>query len=87
VKFNFPMAYTTTVLAWGVMQYGQAYDTIGEMANVKSAIKWATDYFIKCHVSKFELYGQVSIHVTERIYPKLIQRTYFSCCISSQKNL
>jgi hypothetical protein len=24
-----------------------------------SAIKWAADYFIKCHVSPNELYGQV----------------------------
>lgn len=23
------------------------------------ALKWATDYFIKCHVSDYEFYGQV----------------------------
>lgn len=31
----------------------------GQHEQVLDAIKWATDYFVKCHVSKYELYGQV----------------------------
>ena len=61
VKFNFPMAFTTTVLSWGLIQYADAYKHVGEMDNCMKAIKWATDYFIKCHVEKNVLYGQVKI--------------------------
>nr|CAB3262581.1 uncharacterized protein LOC100180615 [Phallusia mammillata] len=59
MKFNFPMAYTTTILAWGILQYGKAYEDAGEMENARKAVKWATDYFIKCHVAPYEFYGQV----------------------------
>ena len=59
MKFNFPMAFTTTVLSWGVLEYEEAYEKSGQLNHVLEAIKWATDYFIKCHVSEFEVYGQV----------------------------
>ena len=29
VKFGFPMAYTVTVLAWGVIDYESAYSAAG----------------------------------------------------------
>ncbi|GJQ84739.1 hypothetical protein Trydic_g6731, partial [Trypoxylus dichotomus] len=59
VKFSFTMAFTTTMLSWGVISYEQGYRAAGQYENVLDAIKWATDYFIKCHVSKNEFYGQV----------------------------
>lgn len=59
VKFGFTMASTTTLLAWGCLSYKDAYEAAGEWKNVLSALRWATDYFIKCHVSPNELYGQV----------------------------
>jgi hypothetical protein len=59
VKFGFPMAYTVTVLGWGVLDYEDAYTKAGELQNALKAIKWGTDYFIKAHTSDNELYGQV----------------------------
>ncbi|CAG2180693.1 unnamed protein product, partial [Oppiella nova] len=59
VKFGFPMAYTITMLAWGLVDYEDAYQKAGELENVRNAIKWGTDYFIKCHTSDTEFYGQV----------------------------
>ena len=59
VKFGFPMAYTITVIAWGVIQYEQAYKSAGQYNFALDAIKWGTDYFIKCHTSGNEFYGQV----------------------------
>ncbi len=41
------MAYTITVLAWGVVDYESAYEKAAELENAKKAIKWGTDYFIK----------------------------------------
>ncbi len=47
VKFGFPMAYTVTVVAWGVIDYEDAYVKAGELENVHKMIKWGTDYFLK----------------------------------------
>jgi len=45
VKFHFPMAFTTTVLAWSVVEFG---DLMGsEREHALDAIKWGTDYFMK----------------------------------------
>jgi hypothetical protein len=30
-----------------------------EWQNALSSIRWAAEYFIKCHVSDYEFYGQV----------------------------
>ncbi|KAM7473057.1 hypothetical protein LguiA_011240 [Lonicera macranthoides] len=46
VKFNFPMAYTTTMLSWGTLEHGKKMGP--ELANARAAIKWATDYLLKC---------------------------------------
>jgi len=59
VKFGFPMAYAMTVLAWGAIDYEDAYTKAGELTNVRDAIKWGTDYFIKAHTKDTEFYGQV----------------------------
>ena len=53
------MAYAVTVIAWGVIQYEQAYKSAGQYNFALDAIKWGTDYFIKCHTSENEFYGQV----------------------------
>ncbi len=47
MKFGFPMAYTVTVVAWGVIDYEDAYVKAGELENVHKMIKWGTDYFLK----------------------------------------
>ena len=47
VKFGFPMAAFTTLLAWGAIDYEDAYIKAGELEQVRQAIRWSTDYFIK----------------------------------------
>ena len=59
VKFNFPMAQALTTLAWGGITYEGGYVKAGMMNYLRDAVKWGTDYFLKCHVSPNELYGQV----------------------------
>ncbi|XP_034236643.1 endoglucanase 13-like [Thrips palmi] len=59
VKFSFTMASTTTLLAWGLAAYGDAYRAAGQWRQAEGAVRWAADYFIRCHVSPDELYGQV----------------------------
>ena len=60
VKFNFPMAFSTTLLTWGFIEYKNAYLAAGEHDQMLDSIKWPLDYFIKAHVGKNELYVQVS---------------------------
>lgn len=59
VKFGFPMAYTTTVLAWGLLDFAEGYEAAGQTQYGLAAVKWATDYFLKAHTAHFELYGQI----------------------------
>ena len=47
VKFNFPMAYSTTVLAWGIISFEQGYIAAGELENALDSIKWVTDYLMQ----------------------------------------
>ena len=53
------MASSVTVLTWGLLRYNDAYVAAGEIKNMLDSIKWPLDYFMKAHVSKFELYVQV----------------------------
>ena len=62
VKFNFPMAAATTLLAWGAAESGEGYKAAGQWSQALNTVKWATDYFIKCHTADDELYAQVRIN-------------------------
>nr|AMH40376.1 glycoside hydrolase family 9 [Peruphasma schultei] len=68
VKFNFPMAFSTTLLAWSVLDHKKGYEKANALEDGRKAVKWATDYFLKCHVSEFELYGQVGEGTVDHIY-------------------
>ncbi|XP_077864384.1 endoglucanase F-like [Saccoglossus kowalevskii] len=59
VKFGLPMAWSTTVLAWGVIAYKDAYLAAGQLEYMLDCIKWPADYFLKCHTRKNEFYYQV----------------------------
>lgn len=45
VKFNFPMAFTTTMLAWSAMEFAKRMGD--QLDNTREAIRWSTDYLIK----------------------------------------
>ncbi|XP_065871081.1 endoglucanase 8-like isoform X4 [Euphorbia lathyris] len=57
VKFNFPMAFSTTMLSWSVVEFGKYMGQ--EQLNALDAIKWATDYFLKCTSIPGFVYVQV----------------------------
>ena len=60
VKFGFPMAFSMTVLAWSIIEYGGQLARANQLAYATIALKWGTDYFIKAHTAPFVLWGQVS---------------------------
>ncbi|GKV17603.1 hypothetical protein SLEP1_g28083 [Rubroshorea leprosula] len=45
VKFNFPMAFSTTMLAWSVLEFGGFMGS--DFPHAIDAIRWGTDYFLK----------------------------------------
>ncbi|WCJ36498.1 glycosyl hydrolase 9B1 [Euphorbia peplus] len=45
IKFNFPMAFTTTLLAWSVIEFGELMGP--ELNHAADAIRWGTDYLLK----------------------------------------
>ncbi|HOV26603.1 MAG TPA: glycoside hydrolase family 9 protein [Pseudobacteroides sp.] len=65
VKFNLPMAYTLAMLAWSVYEDKDAYVKSGQYKYAMDNIKWAADYFIKCHPSPNVYYFQVGDGITD----------------------
>jgi len=59
VKFGFPMAASTTMLAWGAVEYRDAYASSGQLTHLLNNLRVPNDYFIKAHPSANVLYGQV----------------------------
>ncbi len=59
VKFQLPMAFSATMLAWSAVDYRSSYVKAGQLDQILDNIKWATDYFIKAHTAPNELYIQV----------------------------
>lgn len=57
VKFNFPMAFSTTMLAWSVSEFGKSMDS--DLQHALDAIRWATDYFLKATSIPGIVYVQV----------------------------
>nr|ABD24275.1 endo-beta-1,4-glucanase [Ampullaria crossean] len=59
VKFNFPMAWSTAILNWGLLQFKDAYEAAGQLEWMYESVKWPLDYLLKCHSSDDVLYVQV----------------------------
>ncbi|XP_022155794.1 endoglucanase 13-like [Momordica charantia] len=59
VKFGLPMAFTMTMLAWSVVEYGGQLDSKHELENALNAVKWGADYLVKAHPQPDVLYCEV----------------------------
>lgn len=59
MKFNFPMAFTATVLSWSILEYGDQMDKVDQLDYARDSLRWITDYLIKCHPKDNVLYIQV----------------------------
>lgn len=59
VKFNLPMSYSASILGWSVIEDYDAYKESGQIDYALSNIRWANEYFIKCHPEDEVYYYQV----------------------------
>lgn len=48
VKFNLPMAYSASMVAWGLYQYPDGIDKCGEMTNYVNNLTFVLDYLAEC---------------------------------------
>jgi len=48
IKFNFPMAWSMTTLAWGAIEYKAGYKQAGQWNYILDTIKYGTDYLMVC---------------------------------------
>lgn len=59
VKFNLPMAYTSSTLAWSCYVDAESYRESGQLPYLLDTLRWVNDYLIKCHPQKDVFYYQV----------------------------
>lgn len=59
VKFNLPMSYTASVLGWSIIEDYDAYKESGQIDYALNNVRWANEYFIKCHPEDEVYYYQV----------------------------
>ncbi len=65
VKFGLPMASTMTSLAWNVMENEDIIRNSGLYDELIDAIRWGTDYFMKCNPNPNDFYFQVGAGATD----------------------
>ncbi|KAK3009825.1 hypothetical protein RJ639_013950 [Escallonia herrerae] len=59
VKFNFPMAFSTTMLAWSITEFGKSMVGTSDLQHALEAIRWSTDYFLKATSLPGVVFAQV----------------------------
>jgi endoglucanase len=61
IKFGVTCAYTTSLLAFGAIEYKEAYEKSGQMKWLENQLRWINDYFIKCHSAPNVFWAQVGM--------------------------
>ncbi|KAL5845276.1 hypothetical protein ACOSQ4_011234 [Xanthoceras sorbifolium] len=59
VKFGFPMAFTATILAWTILEYGESMKKVDQYKPATNSLRWITDYLVNAHPKDNVLYVQV----------------------------
>ena len=53
------MAFSATILNWGIIEYADAYEAAGELDNALNGVKWALDWLVKANPDPDTFYCQV----------------------------
>lgn len=63
LKLTMPTAWTTALLAWGVLAFPQGWARAGGTAEALGAVRWGTDYLLKTfHPYNGTAGGYVVVH-------------------------
>ena len=49
VKFNLPMGYSATMLAWSMLEFPEGYKKAGALEYGKEQVRYVLDYFLNCY--------------------------------------
>lgn len=80
VKFNFPAAFSMTLLSWSVIEYSAKYDAAGELGHVRDIIKWGSDYFLKTFNSTADSIDRVVAQVNISSEIDMYLELGLACC-------
>ena len=67
-KFNLPMSYTASMLAWSYLENTEAYEKSGQEKYMLNELEWVNDYFVKCHSEENVYYYQVGDGTADHAY-------------------
>lgn len=56
VKFNLPMAYTASMLAWGLYEYGDGIEASGQREILERNLEFILDYLVACDLGDKVVY-------------------------------
>uniref|UniRef100_A0A2C9WCK8 Endoglucanase n=1 Tax=Manihot esculenta TaxID=3983 RepID=A0A2C9WCK8_MANES len=59
VKFGWPMSYSISLLSWAAIEYHKEISSVNQLGYLRSAIRWGSDFLIRCHTSPTTFYTQV----------------------------
>ncbi|KAI5329009.1 hypothetical protein L3X38_028406 [Prunus dulcis] len=59
VKFGWPMAFSVSLLSWAAVEYRQQISSTNQLAYLRKAIRWGTNFILKAHTSPTTFYTQV----------------------------
>lgn len=68
VKFGFPMAFAMTSLAWGGVEFQEAYARSGQLTPLLNNVRYGMDYLINAHPNANTLYVQVGDGTVDHAY-------------------
>ena len=63
-----PSAFTTTMLAWGMLAFPTAYQKAGEMDHATQTLRWGTDYLLKLYTPASSTNTSKTAHQYQIIY-------------------
>ncbi|XP_069120274.1 endoglucanase E-4-like [Argopecten irradians] len=59
LKFGYPQAGTVSMLAWGLIEFKDAYEATGQLDNMYDCIRWPLEWLMKTHTARNEIYVQI----------------------------
>lgn len=68
VKFTFPMAFSMTLLSWGLLQYWETYESIGELDYAIEQVMWGADWLLKANPRPNVLFAVVGDPAVDHKY-------------------
>ncbi|CED84676.1 glycoside hydrolase family 9 protein [Phaffia rhodozyma] len=68
LKCTFPLTFVLSSIAWGGIDYGQAYDTSGQTSYLDGTLQWGLDWLIKAHPESNTLIVQVGSGTVDNNY-------------------